>query len=239
MRTRTFFAAFFAAVLLPAAVRCQPTDYASIIQPTDTKAADFSEYLVQLAWLNNPASAIAQEEVDKSVYEQRQTKREWIADATATFNLNETHLRDFNNPNNQFFPRYNFGLGLNLGKIWNQKDKNRAAKSDVVIAQQRVNLEKLALRSETLSRYATFVNARQALRSRALVEQEAYSNYVVVQQLFKTDERTFEDYSKASATYIETQDARLKAQTDMQVALYRLEEIIGLKWEQVEHPGKE
>ncbi|MCC6282241.1 MAG: hypothetical protein IT262_16680, partial [Saprospiraceae bacterium] len=41
----------------------QQTDFDLIVQPVDTKARDFSEYLVQLAWTNWPEGAIALEEV--------------------------------------------------------------------------------------------------------------------------------------------------------------------------------
>ncbi|MEZ4966344.1 MAG: hypothetical protein R2791_13975 [Saprospiraceae bacterium] len=68
---------------------------------------------------------------------------------------------------------------------------------------------------------------------------EIYTNYVLMQQLYKTDEKTFEEYITASSAYYQAQEARMKAENDAMLAQYRLEEIIGLKWEQVQHPEKE
>ncbi|HNM26508.1 MAG TPA: TolC family protein, partial [Saprospiraceae bacterium] len=131
------------------------------------------------------------------------------------------------------------GLTLNLFNILSQKDKNRIGRRDIEIAEQKVNAQMLAVRAETLTRYTQFRLAKDILKTRTLVEQETYNNFVLIQQLYKTDEKTFEDYSTASSAYYQAQEARIRAAADLQVAKLRLEEIIGLKWEQVQHPGKE
>ena len=226
-------------LLFACAATAQQTNYENIVQPLDTKARDFSEYLVQLAWQNNPASAIALEDVKNARDKAGNIRKEWMRDVQASFNFNEANLRAVDTFGNVFFPRYNIGLTLNLFNILSQKDKNRIGRRDIEIAEQKVNAQMLAVRAETLTRYTHFRLAKDILKTRTLVEQETYNNFVLIQQLYKTDEKTFEDYSTASSAYYQAQEARIRAAADLQVAKLRLEEIIGLKWEQVQHPGKE
>ncbi len=217
----------------------QQTDYDLIVQPVDTKARDFSEYLVQLAWTNWPEGAIALEEVKNAQSDDKNTRKEWMRDLQATFNLNEANLRAPDTSSNVFFPRYNFGVNLNLYNILSQKEKNKISKRDIRIAEFNVNRQKLEIRSETLSRYAKFKLAKDILKSRTLVEQDMNATYILVQQLYKNDEKTLEDYTTASAAFFAAQEARMQAETDVLIAKFRVEEMIGLKWEQVQHPAKE
>lgn len=220
-------------------ILAQQTNYDVIIQPVDTKARDFSEYLVQLAWLNRPESSIAQTEADNKRDLARNTKKEWMRDVQASFNLNETNLRSPDTLGNVFFPRYNFGVTLNLYNILSQKDKNDIARRDIQIAESRINSQKLEIRAETLTRLAQYRLAKEILKTRALVEQELRSSFVLIEQLYKTDEKTFDEYSTASGAYFQAQEGRIRAETDLMLAKIKLEEIIGLRWEQVQHPNKD
>jgi outer membrane protein TolC len=217
----------------------QQADFDAVVIPIETKARDFSEYLVQLAWLNQPESAIAQDEVKNATDEAKNTKKEWMRDVQANFNINEGNIQGTDENGNIFFPRYNFGIGVNLYNITSQKSKNDIGKRDVRIAEHRVNQRKLEIRAETLQRFALYKLAKELFKTRTLAEQEANANYLVIQQLYKTDEKTFEEYTTASATYYAAQEARLKAETEVMLAKIGLEEMIGIKWEQVQHPAKE
>ena len=216
----------------------QQTDYETIVQPVENKARDFKEYLVQLAWLNNPESLIAQNELKNARDEDKNTRKEWLKDVQATFNLNEANIKNTTG-NNAFFPRYNFGLGLNVFNLTSQKAKNKISKREIDIAQQKTHQQKLALRAETLTRYARLKLARNIYKQKVLAEQEIYANYVLIKQLFETDEETFEKYTAASNAYYAAQEAKLKAEAEVLTTQYALEEIIGLQWDQVQHPEKD
>ncbi len=217
----------------------QQSDFDAVVLPVEMKARDFSEYLVQVAWLNQPESAIAQDEVKNAQDEEKNTRKEWMRDVQATFNLNEGNLRGSDSLGNVFFPRYNFGVSVNLFNILSQKNKNTIAKRDVRIAEHQVNQRKLAIRTETLMRYAQYKLAKELFKTRTLAEQEASANYLLIQQLYKTDEKTFEEYTTASVAYYQAQEGRMKAETDVMLAKFRLEEMLGIKWEQVQHPAKD
>jgi outer membrane protein TolC len=219
----------------------QQANFDAVVIPSETKARDLAEYLVQVAWLNQPESAIAEEEVKVAHDEAKITRKEWMRDVQATFNLNEANLQGqgVDENGNVYFPRYNLGVGVNLFSITSQKAKNDVSKHDVKIAQHKVNQRKLEIRAETLMRYAKFKLAKELFKTSSLMEQEASANYLLIQQLYKSDEKTFDEYTTAATAYYQAQEARLKAETNVLLAKYSLEEMLGIKWEQVQHPDKQ
>lgn len=217
----------------------QVTDYDQVVLPLENKARDFSEYLVQLAWMNNPESAIAEDDVRNAKDQAKNTRKEWIRDANATFNLNEGNLRASDSSANVFFPRYNFGVTLNVFHLITQPTKNKIGARNVRIAEHKVHLSKLELRSKTLSRYAKFKAAKEVLKMRILAEQEFNSAFTLIEQLYKTDDRNLDEYTTAAGQLYQAKESRIKAEADLMVAKLELEEIIGLRWEQIQHPSKE
>jgi len=217
----------------------QQTDYDAIIQPVDAKARDIGEYMVQLAWLNSPEGRIAENELLNARSENKNTRKEWMRDVNASFNFNESNLKGADTLGNVFFPRYNFGLTLNLYNILSQKEKNNIGRRRMSIADERIHLRKREIRADALTAWANFRLAREIFKERSTVELDLNNNFILIQQLYKSDEATLEQYTTTSATYYEAREARIRAQTEAEIAKFRLEEIIGLRWEQVQHPSKE
>ncbi len=141
--------------------------------------------------------------------------------------------------NNIFFPRYNLGINLNLGTIATQKSKNRIKEREIAMAEHKVNQQKLLIRAETLERYEKLYAAHEIYKTRVQIEQDAKANYLLIANLYKTDEKTFDEFNEASSAYQGAIESRIKAESERRIALYRLEEIIGITWELVKHPGKE
>lgn len=216
----------------------QQTDYDAIIPPIDAKARDIGEYIVQLAWLNSPEGHIAETELLNARSENKNTRKEWMRDVNASFNINESNLRGADTLGNVFFPRYNFGLTLNLYNILSQKEKNNIGRRRTDIAEERINQRKREIRSEALTRWADYRLAREIIKERSTVELELNNNFILIQQLYKSDEATLEQYTTTSAAYYQAREARIRAQIEVEIAKFKLEEIIGLRWEQVQHPSK-
>jgi outer membrane protein TolC len=221
------------------AIWAQQTDYDAIIPPLDAKARDIAEYMVQLAWLNSPEGRIAEAQLLNTRSENKNIRKEWMRDVNASFNFNESNLRGADTLGNVFFPRYNFGLTLNLYNILSQKEKNNIGKRRMTIAEEQISLRKRAIRADALTAWANFRLAREIFKERSTVELDLNNNFILIQQLYKSDEATLEQYTTTSATYYEAREARIRAQTEAEIAKFKLEEIIGLRWEQVQHPSKE
>jgi outer membrane protein TolC len=250
----------------------QLTDFNRVVLPVDSKAKDFKEYLVQLAWQNNPDNQVYAIEIENAKDQLVVTKKDWMKDVQLTSNLNEANLKPLfesdaptttntktttiiNNgaptvtrttvdaitagADNVFFPRYNLGINVNLGTVLTQKPKNRIREREIKMAEHQLNQRKLRTRAETLERYENLIAANEIYKTRVQIEQDIKANFVLIGSMYKTDEKTFEEYNESSSAYHGAVESRIKAESERRVALYRLEEIIGVTWDLVKHSGKE
>jgi outer membrane protein TolC len=296
----TLFSFVYFVFVAPAAA--QLTDFNRVVLPVDMKAKDFREFLVQLAWQNNPDNKVYDIEVENAKDQLAITKKDWLKDVQVTSNINEANIKSFFKTNapqeltttssdlvngglpytvvttttevvgtvtkkteitttelvnggkplntisktkteggtsNVFFPRYNLGINVNLGTVLTQKPKNRIREREIKMLEEQINQRKLRIRAETLERYENLLAAHEIYKTRVQIEQDAKANFVLIGSLYKTDEKTFEDYNEASSTYQSSVEARIKADAERRIALYRVEEIIGLTWDVVKHSGKE
>jgi outer membrane protein TolC len=215
------------------------TNFESVVAPLDSPATEFQEFLVQLAWINNPEGAIAMSELLNAGDAVANVRKEWMRDVQLTFNLNEANVTGADDPSgNIFFPRYNASINLNLYNIASQKKKNSISQREITIAEQKVKAQKMAVRAQTLLLYQSFLLSKKVVENRSLVEQEYRNAYVLTEQQYRTDEKSFNEFMEASTAYFKAQEERMKSETEALQAQLKLEEIIGLLWSQVLHPGK-
>ena len=74
---------------------------------------------------------------------------------------------------------------------------------------------------------------------RVEVEQDAKASFILVNEQYKKDEADFGELNEASGAYHQAQESRIKAESEVSIAKIQLEEIIGIKWEQLQHPQKD
>ncbi len=75
----------------------QRVDFDSLIMPIDTPSIAFEEYLVQLAWMNNPSNDVYDYNINIAKEDITITKRDWADDIGLTFNLNENNIKSTDN----------------------------------------------------------------------------------------------------------------------------------------------
>lgn len=232
----------------------QLANFDRVVIPTEQKAKDFSEYLVQLAWENNPANKVLLYKKEIAEQEVKLAKKDWLNG----FNLSGSYS---NQPVILTIPRYNLagdkivgfdiqpgsnyaqavggGIGINLAALTSTGNKKEVARQKVKIAEADIDQQKLAVRAEALTRYQKFRLALEIVKTRAQVEQDTKNTFDLVQQLYRTDEKTFEEYNESATAFHQATEARIHAEADYQLARIFLEEIIGIRWEDVVHPGKD
>lgn len=235
------FPVFLFVLLTPAMGIAQRINFDSVVVPLDTIAIDFREYLVQLAWMNNPENAVAQRESKIVQLQSANTRKEWMRDIGLSFNVNEANIESFGQPlteTNSFFPRWNFAIGISPYNIFTQPTKNKISRQREMVAKMAIDERMLATRRETLLAYERFKAANESLSFRAIFEKDAYNNYLLVKQLYEKDELNFQDYSAASSAYFQAQEMRQKSDIEVRLAQYDLEALIGVRWEHVQHPAK-
>ena len=216
----------------------QNIDYDKIILPESVSEADFGEKLVQLAWQNNPANQELIEKKKAAKYEVDLAKWSWLRTITASGNLNEYTInpekaQEQNPAFTPFFPRYNFGLSLSLGTIFLTPIETRVAKSNYHVADELINQQKLALRAEVLTRYQDYLMNQKLFDIQNEVTEDEYSEFLLMEQDFKVGEVTLDNYKESLNRYNAELIKRITLERDLKVAKIALEEMIGVKLEDI------
>jgi len=217
----------------------QPIDFNKVVVPPENRARTFEDYIVQLAWMNNPANKVFDQEISIAKEEVSIQKWKWTDDLDAIFNYNESHyIQDFRpevigtgeNPNTLFtvYPRFNFGARIKLGTIINNPKERKKAEYELKITELEKDQEKLALRAKTLERYQNYLVAKEILITRKQAEEDAFQTYLLIKELFRKGDAELDEYNSASTTYFSAKEGFITAKSDVKVTIIKIEEMIGI-----------
>lgn len=225
----------------------QQVDFNKVVVPTDNRARTFEDYLVQLAWMNNPANKVFDQEIAIAKEEVSIQKWKWTDDLDAVFNYNESHyISDFRpgllgdeNPNTLFtvYPRFNFGARIRLGTLINNPKERRKTQYELKITELERDQEKLAIRAKTLERYQNYLVANEILITRKQAEEDAYQTYLLIKELFRKGDAELDEYNSASTTYFSAKEGFITAKSDVKVTVIQLEEMIGVPFADAQKQG--
>ena len=221
----------------------QKVDFNRVVIPSEMGTRNFKDYLVQLAWTNSPENDVLDYEKDLREFEFKAEKKDWMDDIRFSVNLNENNLnRDTifvipgSDPSgvNQtnLFPIFNFNATLSLGTLTNRKNKLGIAKQRIKIAEANINQKKLNVRMEVLKRYENYLMYEEILKAVIQAEENANQALILITDLFKADKATFEDYNSASTSFNVAVEKRIKANSELKIAQYLLEEMIGVSFDE-------
>ncbi len=227
-------------------------DFEKIVPTGETKPTNFEDYLVSLAWKNNPSNDALGYKVEFEKQERGVAKKEWTRNLTLGSNLNESNYpyflvnylnkkqingRDIDLtkiPTVVTYPLWNIGIGVNIGDLIVRKHKIKAADQKIKIAEADVNQQKLKIRAETLSRYQKYISTFEVLKARIQSLSTAEANKAFIADLWSENKVKFEDSNEANKTYFEALEAKINADLEVKLAKINVEEIVGIKWEVLE-----
>ena len=224
---------FHVLVALPQLMDAQ-IDYNQIVPPEGQRPTSFEDYLVQLAWMNSPETKILEYEKSKEKKEVELQRMDWMNEVQFGFNINEVSLSNVLQPspdNLVLYPLYQFTAGVSLGSFTTNKKKREIEEVDVLISDMEANQHKVKIRAETLARYRKLLLSIETLKVRTNAEEDTRNVYQISQQRFKNVDLEMEDMLRASESFNNAQEKRISAETEIQLAIIELEEMIGIKWE--------
>lgn len=224
---------FFLVISVP--VLGQNVDYNKIILPDYTKTADFGEKLVQLAWKNHPSNEAFRREVDIAEVTVRQSTAAWLDIISVSGNMNEFTI----NPQTDiygrsaFWPRYNIRANISLGQLFTIPSTTRMNKHKLMIAQANVNTQKLTVRNSVLKAYNEYVLREKMYKVQSQLLLDNETSHKLIEQRFKNGETNFETYSASLSNYTTMTVAQLEAERNYKNAKLDLEQLIGMRLEDV------
>jgi len=223
----------------------QKPDYNEIILPQQADSqivsamglSPYEEKLVQLAWQNYPSGEIYTSKVNIAQKKISIERFSWTDDFKASFNFNqrniESGLNATNENGNNYYPWYNFGVGFNIGTFVQTPLRTSIAKEELDIAHAALNQQKLSLRAEVLKRYKAYQLTVELLKIRTQAQDDAYSTHQLITRDFEKGAATLEEFIKSAAAYNAAVEAKLIAEKNVLESKISLEEMIGVKLEEV------
>jgi outer membrane protein TolC len=224
---------FFLMISVP--VLGQNVDYNKIILPDQTKSADFAEKLVQIAWRNNPTNEVYRRQVDMANTDVRMSTTSWLGIIKLTGNLNQFTLNPASDINNRalYYPKYNIGASLSLDELFSRPYTTRKNKDLLVVAQANVNAQKLAVRNAVMKAYNEFQMREKVFKVQSQLLLDNETSHKLIEQRFKNGETNFETYSLSLNNYSQLTIGHLQAEKDYKNAKLDLEQLIGMRLEDV------
>lgn len=226
---------FIFLVLIPFFAPGQSVDYNTIILPDGASEISFAEKLVRLAWKNNPANRILEREKTISEYEVKQARWSWLDEFRIQGNVNEFVLNDNADVGNRadFFPKYNITGQVKLGFFVDVPLETKKKKEEYYIAQSNIDLQKIGLRAEVLKRYENYLMNRELLKVQTEATEDLFATYSIVEQNFKNGQATLEEYNIMLDRYNTQKIRKITAQGNFNRSKIEVEEMIGVKLEDV------
>lgn len=223
------------------------------ISPNATvRPATFEDYLVQLAWTNSPEAEGNKYDIDAKKQQIELAKKEWTRNLMAGINVNDVSLpynlyytlgvreifgREIDK--NRFstiatYPFWQIGAGVNFGDLLNRKHKIKIAESQKKMSESELNLTKQKIKAEILKRYQEYLLSIEILKVRLQSLDAAESNKTQISSLFSINKASFQDYNEALKTYVDALENKIKSETEVKIRKLAMEELLGVKWDNVE-----
>lgn len=212
----------------------QAVNFDAVVAPEGSTPRNFEDYLAQLAWQNGQEKSIAEIETSIAEQEVELVRKDWMDDISFTFNLNEVSLEnvlDDNKTDNIVInPLYQFTAGVRLSTLFRNKHEREIAEAKVDLTKLDANQKKLKIRQLVLSRYKKLLLAEEIIKVRVDAQENGLTNYNFASERFRKGQLDLDELIRAQESYQLSIENRLAAETDIELLILQIEELIGIKW---------
>jgi outer membrane protein TolC len=199
---------------------------------------DIKDKLVQLAY-NNPSIKVRDYEKDKAVAERQKAGAMWLNYVTASANLNEVTLKTYKSNNtadirNQiYYPLWNVNITVPLGSLVGKSSDVKVARKNIQIATAEQEIAKRQVKAMVLSKYHDYLMTKEMLGLQNEVTEDDYTAFQTAETKLANGSISFESYTSASQRYNDDRNKKLSLERDLANVKLDIEEIIGVKLEEV------
>ena len=213
---------------------------APLAPPPEAPETIFSDYsssfldtLISLAKKNYPQVRILEYQVKMAKTNVGKTNVSWLDAFTLSYYYIPGNSNALNPNNTYFFNGYQVGINFNIGTLLEKPYNNREAKEQYKIAQYTQQQDVLNIETEVKKRYFTYLQQQALLRLRTKSTSDAAALLSQMYYKFSTGAVSYNDYSRAVSVQTDQNQYLIMVQSDNFIAKASLEEIIGVKLENI------
>lgn len=213
---------------------CLAQDYSKLIPKNSIDSANFVERLISLALNKNPRVEILERQIKISKHNVTLKRYSFLEDISLAGNMNEFTLNPEKYPlASTFFPRYNAGIRITLDQFITIPTETKKAKEENKIAIATMSGEKIAIKSQVLRLYQGYITSIELLKIQIKSLENLNPFFKKAEQDFRNGYIKLEEYTDIQDKYYKQSMEKVIAENSMAVAKINLEEIIGIRLEDV------
>ena len=164
-------------------------------------------------------------------FQVKKSKMSWLSALSATYNLNQFNLEGTNQ--NNFFPKYNFGLMVPFDIFTRTSNDIKIARQNLGIAQAEKTVRYREIKAKILTKYEDYLMFQQKLEFQSQITQDEHTAFLTAEKAFGEGNIKQEDYNKAYRGYSDEKSKMAELQRNYNVIKIELEELVGMTIEEV------
>ncbi|HEY0056794.1 MAG TPA: TolC family protein [Pedobacter sp.] len=197
----------------------------------DDVSYEYVEKLIAVAKENYPRIKSHNSKIAMSKAAITDAKLSWFTPFGLSYVYSPATTINLENPT--FFSGYQLGLSLNIGAVLKTPIAIKRAKEDLKVTKYDFDEYLLFLATDVKQRYFNYLLAVRALKLSTQSNLDAASLLSRIKYRYEKGEVAFEDYNNALTASINSSQTKLNAEGAFLVAKSSLEELLGVKLEQV------
>ncbi len=163
----------------------------------------------------------------------QKAKLDWLNIASINYLYSPQSSAVVNGTGAVFLNGYSVGVGTSIGGFFQKPVAIRAAREDYELAKLNEEEYNLSITGVVKQRYYTYIQQLAALNWKSKNLESADRIAREAKYKFEKGEETFDAYNNVYASYSSSVVTKLQAETDYLIAKSNLEEIIGVKLEEI------
>lgn len=191
----------------------------------------FLEKLIVTAKANYPRVKVYENQVKIANMGINKAKTDWFNIVSFTYLYSPTNTTTLVNPTYQ--SGYQVGISTSIGSILQKPGMVRVAKEQYKIAQLTQEEYNLGIEATVKQRYFAYVQAMSVLKWKTQDVSSADLTVKDIKYRFEKGEQSFDNYNRAQEFYSNAIQAKIQAEGAMLIAKSSLEEIVGVKLEEI------
>src|ERR1044072_1054749 len=235
---KAYILLLFVCIGLTANAQQQPDTEVLLKLPADPPAVTrFKQKLVELA-LQSPDVKQYDDRKDIAKYNTRVATAQWANHFVASGNLNEFTIKGRGNDlngNQNFYPRYNFGVTVPFGHFVSIPNEIKRSKAEGKLAQRQKESQALIVKAKVLQAYEDYAAAKKLLELHLPIMEAALLNYNQIEEKFRAGDNTvpIDVYKEAYRQYNAEMVQKVEMERNFRQTKLILEGIVGMTLEEV------
>lgn len=191
----------------------------------------YMEKLVAVAKENYPRIKALNSKTEIAKASITNAKIGWLTPVSLSYVYSPTTTLNLSNPT--FFNGYQLAFSFNLGAVLQTPVNIKLAKEELKITKHDYDEYMASLTTNVKTRYTSYLRALKALKLNSQASIDARDMFSLIKYKYERGEATLSDYVTASSIFQTSSQARIDSEISVLQAKFALEELLGIKLEEV------